>query len=143
MKEFFLNRDYKINDAGNEDKILSILSSINIANNNQIDLNLTRCIIDYPATSMLIDNILGQLLKLEKKGKELIIKVSYLLPEQTLINDLLGDSKFFEIETRKEIPLEELQKKINDKLVPSQIKMKVMVLDRVDEVKVNYVYGEQ
>ncbi|MDB5024310.1 MAG: hypothetical protein JWP78_2065 [Mucilaginibacter sp.] len=140
MKTIALYSDFKVNDAGNSDKIKSILDQINIDNEPEVTLDLTHCIIDYPATSTLIDKILLQLS--EKTGqKKLIIAVSYSLPEQTLINDLLGDSKFFEIEAKKEIPIKELREKIEKFLKPAELQMTVTILDRMGKPKDTFTYG--
>lgn len=139
-KIFNIYDDFGINDAGNEDKIAAVLENVKIGECTSVLLNLTRCIIDYPATSMLIDKILFQLAALEGE-KEIDIHVSYFLPEQTLINDLLGDSKFFEIETQKEIPLLVIQKKINDKLIPNNIKLDVKIIDRIGTNRQTFEYG--
>jgi len=140
MKTISLISDYNISDAGNETKINNILQQVDIGNDSKITLSLLHCIIDYPATSMLIDHVLGQLAKLNGQ-KRLLIELSYLLPEQTLINDLLGDSRFFEIEAKKEIPIGELKRVITERLSPLSITMSVEIKDRTGQIRQRYNYG--
>lgn len=140
MKIISLVKDYNINDAGNEDKIVGILNNISTESNSEITIDLLHCIIDYPATSMLIDKLLFQLAE-QPNNKILLIDVSYFLPEQSLLNDLLGDSKYFGIEAKKEIPIDELRKKIDDCLVPKNILLTVRILNRTGEVRAKYDYG--
>lgn len=142
MKTISLVDDYKINDAGNEDKITSILDSIKIEGEQQVIIDLSHCIIDYPATSMLIDTVLFQLAEQEGE-KNVSIYVSYFLPEQTLLNDLLGDSKFFQIEAKTEIPMADLKKKIENALFPKKILMKVVIKNRAGFSRAEYEYGNK
>ncbi len=141
MKKIALYKDYGITDAGNEDKIKDIIDKI-LVDENQVELDLTRCMIDYPATSMLIDKILSDLTGFPNK-KILIIKVSYFLPEQTLLNDLLGDSKFFEIVAKTEIPIKDLTEKIKNKLVPVEIALTVEILDASEKLRKKFSYGSK
>jgi hypothetical protein len=140
MNKISLFDDYGISDAGNEEKIKSIIDVIAI-NEPDILLDLRHCIIDYPATSMLIDKILNKLATLPNQ-KRLNIEVSYLLPEQTLLNDLLGDSKFFNIEAKKEIPIEKLRIIINSKLEPSSIFLTVSIKDGSNQLRDQFTYGK-
>lgn len=141
MKKISLLDDYGINDISNEEKIKGILNKISINSERIVELNLRHCIIDYPATSKLIDTVLFQLEKLNGQ-KELFIKISYILPEQTLLNVLLGDSRFFGIEAKKEMDLEDIKKKISGKLKTVNIFMEITILDRAGKTKVEYKYGE-
>lgn len=140
MKTLSILKDFGLTDAGNEAKVRNIIGNISIGNNANIKLDLTDCIIDYPATSMIIDKILEELAQLTNK-KKLYIDVSYFLPEQTLLNDLLGDSKFFSIQARTEMPIEDLKKRIIDTIKPCKIEIAISIKDRKGEIKKQYIYG--
>ncbi|HWD87156.1 MAG TPA: hypothetical protein VG367_03450 [Mucilaginibacter sp.] len=139
MKHISIQKDFGINDAGDEQKIREILNKINIDGQTEVSLDLSRCIVDYPATGILIDNILNQLSELDGE-KRLIITVSYTFQEATLLNDMLGDSVFFGIVAKLEMPLSELLPKINDALIPRNIKM-IVEISKSDSPKKEFVYG--
>jgi hypothetical protein len=140
MKKIALFEDFKISDAGNEDKITSIISTITAGDDSDVTLDLSHCIIDYPATSMLIDKLLNDLSTHQGK-KSLTVLVSYFLPEQTLLNDLLGDSKYFGIEAKKEIPIDLLRNKIESCINQHSINLNVLITDRSGKTRAEFKYG--
>ena len=139
MKKITIKDDFGINDVGNEDKVINIIKSIDIESKNLVLLNLRHCLIAYPATAKLIDEILSQLIKIEG-DKKLCIRLDYDLPKQTLLNWLFLGSKYFNIELEKELQIEKLESIINKKMKESNISMEIAVLDRAGETKHEYIY---
>lgn len=141
MKHIAIKEEYKINDLGDLSEIKEVLQSIDIELNTNVELNFRHCFIDYPATSQIIDKVLSQLSN-KSGAKELIIQHDYYLPESTILNLLLLGSKYFNIQTDKEIELSSLTKIINERITIDNIVIEINVVNRAGELIHSYKYGK-
>ncbi len=141
MKKIAIYEKYGINDLGDFSEISEIIEKIDIESNNQIELNLKHCFIDYPATSQIIDRILDQLKDL-KGIKKLLILHDYYLPESTILNLLLLGSQFFNIQADKELKIEELKNIVNSKILSYNINLEILVVNRADKEVQKFEYGK-
>ena len=96
MEIIKIKASYGITDLGDEEKIKSVLTKLVLPISNEISLDLSGCLIDYPVTSMLLDNVLYHLDTMPSY-KKLNIIIDYNLPDDTLINFLFLGSRFLNI----------------------------------------------
>ena len=96
MEIIKIKASYGITDLGDEEKIKSLLTKLVLPISNEISLDLSGCLIDYPVTSMLLDNVLYHLDTMPSY-KKLNIIIDYNLPDDTLINFLFLGSRFLNI----------------------------------------------
>ena len=71
--EISIFEQFKIFDAGKQKNINSIIQQLGNLSANNISINFVNCLIDYPATSQLVDKILIDLSN-NQNLKTLIIK---------------------------------------------------------------------
>lgn len=101
MLEINIKKDYQVNDIGTEYKVKSVLDNLKFSSNDdEIKLDIRQCLIDYDATSMLLDFILTHLSNLEG-NKKLNITYDFVLDKQTLLNWMFLGSKLFRLEKMK------------------------------------------
>lgn len=133
-------KDLKIFDAGSKTGVEDILGKISI-NSNVVTLNLSRCIIDYPATSRIIDKILTEIQKYSK-GKALIIQTHLNIIESLLIHWLFIGSEFLTIDdSKKKIDIGDLISIINQNLKHHQTRIAVQVINKAGIIIKEYKYG--
>ena len=115
MRKISIKEEYGVNDLGDIESVNKIIDKIDIQGSPNITINLRHCLVDYPATSKLIDNIIFQLSKISGR-KELVLILDIYFPEATILNLLLLGSVYFNIEIKKEIPIVEMLDIINNKI---------------------------
>lgn len=136
-----LLKDFKIFDAGSISAIEKILGKINI-NSGEITLDLSRCIIDYPATSLLLDKFLADISKCSD-SRLFIIQTHLDILELLLLHWLFIGSKFFKIDSsQRKSQLEDFKQIISEILKSKAIIMKIEVLDKDENVLKFYEYGK-
>lgn len=128
MKEIKIRQDFGIYELGSEAEITPILGKIDLENNNEIRLDLTGCLPDYPATSRLIDEIIRKLKSIEGK-KRLVILLEYMFSTETIVNWLLLGSKELKIECDKALSLKEINQLVIESLQGSNIEITVRVIE--------------
>lgn len=132
--------DYKVFDAGSKNSVEEIIKKITI-DSNEITLNLARCIIDYPATSLVIDKILTELLKKKKPGL-LIIQTHLNIIETLLLHWLFIGSNFFKIDdSKKKSSLEELKGILQKKLSSKKLRIQIQIINKLGKTLKEYKYG--
>lgn len=93
--------DYAIFDAGKQKNIDSILVQLEKVTANEVVLDFTNCLIDYPATSKLIDRVLVDLSQVTSH-KKLTIKSDLTVNNESLLLSLLvWGSTFFDFSNIK------------------------------------------
>ncbi len=122
--------DYKIFNAGKEKNVSQLIALIKLSSAN-VTLDLVDCLIDYPATSYLIDEVLKQL-KLKKaqgKKKELNIELDLTLDNEKLILSWLfyGSKEFNWIEEPRDISIETIKGKIKKYLKANSITINIIL----------------
>lgn len=128
MKEIKIRQDFGIYELGSEAEITPVIEKIDIENNAEIQLDLTGCLPDYPATSLLIDKIISQM-RLMIGEKHLVIILEYSLPLVTLINWLFLGSKELKIEKDKSLSLDEIKSLIQNGIQDSDIEIVIRIND--------------
>lgn len=135
-----LLKDFKIFDAGSQSSIDKILDKIKITSG-ELTLDLSRCIIDYPATSVLLDKILNDLIKTEEP-RILVIQTHLDILELLLLHWLFIGSKFFKIDSaQRKNQLADFKNLINKGLMKNNIVMKIEILKKNEDVIKTYDYG--
>ena len=128
MKEIKIRQDFGIYELGSEAEITPVIEKIDIENNAEIQLDLTGCLPDYPATSLLIDKIISQM-RLMIGEKHLVIILEYSLPLVTLINWLFFGSNELQIEKDKSLSLDEIKSLIQNGIQDSDIEIVIRIND--------------
>ena len=128
MKEIKIRQDFGIYELGSDAEITPVIEKIDIENNAEIQLDLTGCLPDYPATSLLIDKIISQMRSMTGK-KHLVIILEYSLPLETLTNWLFLGSKELKIEKDKSLSLSDIKSLIQDGLQDSNIEIVIRIND--------------
>ena len=130
----------KIFDAGSKAGVDAIIKKISI-DSNIMTLNLSRCIIDYPSTSNIIDAILNKLQR-QPAERVLIIQTHLNVIEPLLMHWLFIGSEFLKIDdSKKKISREELISVVNKNLIVCKTKIIIQVINKADEVIKEYKYG--
>ena len=119
-------RSQNINDVGDEEQVDSLLRNLRLENEKEVELDLSQCMIDYPATSTLIDYILKHLSQISG-DKVFIIILDYDLPKQTLLNWLFLGSTFFGIEKDKEMTTKSIEQIILSKIIEKNITLIIKI----------------
>ena len=133
-------KDYKIFDAGSKSSVEEIIKKISI-DSNTVTLNLARCIIDYPATSLIIDKILIDLQKKNKSGL-LIIQTHLNIIETLLLHWLFIGSNFFQIDdSKKKSSGEELKEILKEKLLSEKLGIQIQIINKLGKTLKEYKYG--
>lgn len=136
-KEDFGNEYF---DVGDIDIVNLILQQINIENNKDVKLNFQECITDYPATSKIIDKVLSQLNGLTGK-KTLLITLGLSDDPVHLLNGLFFGSNFLGIQEDSDIlPLDEMKKLIDHKIVQAGINITIQQVDNKTGKIINTYY---
>ncbi len=139
MKIIAVRRDYGVSDISDEEDVKKIVDNIDIQSNVEVQLDLSGCLIDYPATSKLVDKVVEQLSLLSGEKKIEII-TDYLLPMSTIANWLFLGSKGLSMELKKGVPFRELIDILQKAIQPSAIAIKIKIKDRqgntVDELSI-------
>ena len=122
-------KNYSIFDAGKQRNIEDILKRLPILNESTITLDLTNCLIDYPATSKLIDRLLINLSEREGQ-KKLVIQSDLTVNNESLILSLLvWGSSFFDFSSLTRLSTaEDYKKVICPKLKEHSIKIEIHLL---------------
>lgn len=142
MTKISILKDYKMFDVGSRSNVDKIISLISIADS-QVTLDVSRCIIDYPATSLLIDKILFDLSKSRKRNKELTIVTNLSIAELLLLHWLFIGSVFFDVnDSACKNDLEEFKTLITDKLQTKKISLTLAIVDKKDTILKTYSYGK-
>jgi hypothetical protein len=136
MKIVNPKKDFGYYEVGDEDFVELMIDKIDIDGCSNINLDLSECITNYPATSKIIDKILYQLLKL-KGEKQLLINVGDEDDVIHLLNKLFFGSVFLGIQNDNELLS---LKEINDVLEKKIIKRNINISIQNVEKGVNY-YG--
>jgi hypothetical protein len=140
MLEINIKKDYNINDIGTEYKVKSILNNLKFSPDDyEIKLDIRQCLIDYDATSKLLDFIINHLSKIKGK-KSLIIIYDFILDKQTLLNWMFLGSTLFGLEKNKESELNEIEETLDKHLTENEIKLIINILDRNEKKLNNYEY---
>ena len=140
MKIISIADDLQINDLGDVNEVNKVINEMDLGSDNNLELNLRHCFIDYPLTSKIIDRILIKLKSLKGK-KELVIRHDYYLPEPMLLNLLFFGSEFFGILSDAELSLDELKSLLNSKLGKESIAIEILIVDRKGEIVEKNQYG--
>lgn len=80
-----IKKTYGITDLGREENVDKLVASIKLPDSNQIAIDLSGCIADYPTSSRLFDIVLFYLEKYSS-NKKLIIITDLNFPDETLFN---------------------------------------------------------
>ena len=128
MKIFSIRNDFSVSDLSDEEDASIVVDKINIESNPDVQLNLSGCLIDYPATSKLVDNILDQLALLPGK-KYLEIVTDFNLPKQTVMNWLFLGSRRLDMESKKGLSYDDLIKTIQYALLSLDISLRILIID--------------
>jgi hypothetical protein len=129
MRLIAIRNDFLVNDVSDEEDIKSILEKIDIGTDVDVRLDLSGCLIDYPATSGLIDKVIKQLIPLSGP-KDFEIITDYTLPMSTVINWIFLGSCQLNMLDKKELSLDGITRIISDVLKPLNIKIKVTIKDK-------------
>ena len=132
-KVFNLYNDFGMKDAGNRILVRSILERLDILSHKNVELNLQSCLLDYPATSILLDHFLYQLSNIQGE-KAFIVRVDCNLPDATLLNWLFLGSSFFKIEDSKVLAKDSIKTILSNHLSKHSISLIINVTDRNNEV---------
>ena len=141
MRKISIKEEYGVNDLGDIESVNKIIDKIDIQGSPNITINLRHCLVDYPATSKLIDNIIFQLSKISGR-KELVLILDIYFPEATILNLLLLGSVYFNIEIKKEIPIVEMLDIINNKIKEDEILISIDILNRIGDNVKSLQYGK-
>lgn len=123
-------QEIKIIEIAKTDLLFSSFLSEEIANeitcsSNDIILDFSKCIIDYTATSIIIDKVLQYLL--EKEGnKNLTIKVDFATTESLLLTLLFVGSRVLNISDMYRIEYDKILKALEEKLLPQKINLTII-----------------
>lgn len=128
MKTISIRKDFGIYDVSDEEDVSIIINEINIELDNEITLDLSGCLIDYPATSKLIDSILEQIKSISGE-KTLNIITNFVLPIPTIANWLFLGSKMLKMETIKGLSLDEILCLAENSLCDTGIILNIIVRD--------------
>lgn len=129
MKRISILEDFNVRDVSDEEDVQPIVDKINIDTDTDVQLDLSGCLIDYPATSKLVDAILIKLSSLSGDKKFQII-TDYVLPMTTVINWVFLGSEQLKMHDKKELSLEEIIQAIDKVLRPLNIKLKITIMDK-------------
>lgn len=134
-------KDYQIFDAGSKNSVNAIIAKMSITSS-IVTLNLSKCIIDYPATSLIIDKILSELVRKKKPGI-LIIQTHLNILEALLLHWLFIGSFFFKIDdSKKKNSVEEFKAIIKKKLLAENLNLQIQVIDKDNKILKEYKYGD-
>lgn len=142
MKIFAMRESYGISDISDEEDVEIVAEKIDIESNRDIRLDFSGCLIDYPATSKIVDRILNQLLPLDGK-KTLEIITDYALPMETVANWIFIGSERLGLETNKGQSYEGLVKKLQAALAVFDIVLRVKIVDQAGETRDELTIPEQ
>lgn len=127
MKTFSIYQDFKERNLSNSVKVDEIASKIDLEGECSATLILSKCLIDYPNTSKLIDRLIFQLIKSECSKRELTIKHNFMPSEEITLNYLFVGSNFFKID--KENDIDTLKKIIRDTLDKNKIDCTIEIVN--------------
>jgi hypothetical protein len=134
MKQIAIRKDFNVSDVSDEEDVQTIIGKINIGSDTDIQLDLSGCLIDYPATSKLVDTIIEQLSSLSGDKKIQII-TDYMLPITTVINWVLLGSSKLDMHNTKELPPEQIIQTIRTALRPLNITLTITIIDKTGTTK--------
>ena len=129
MKRIAIRDDFNVFDVSDEEDVQIIIGKINVEENADIQLDLSGCLIDYPATSKLVDTIIEQLSSLPG-AKKIQIVTDYMLPITTVINWVLLGSNKLNMHNTKELPPEEIIQTIRTALGPFNISLTITIRNK-------------
>lgn len=133
-------QDCKIFDLGTREEVEAFCSKFKITEN-EIIVDISRCIIDYPATSILVDYVLDELSQ-QKGLKSFTIITNLNINELLLLHWLLIGSVFFGIEHfAKNKNLKEFKEIITEKLDLINTQFIVKIIDKEEKTVKFYNYG--
>jgi hypothetical protein len=139
MQTIAILDDFKINDVSDEDDVQSIINKIIINGETDVKLDFSGCLIDYPATSKIVDKILDQLWSLPGV-KKLHIVTDYILPITTMVNWVFLGSQKLNMAGQKEMSNAEIIQTITTALNPVNILITISIIDKTgvtkDELKI-------
>jgi hypothetical protein len=127
------------NDISELPKVESLLKVLKI-DSSYVELDLTNCLIDYPATSQVIDTILFKLESIDK-DRNLLITTDFLFPHDTLLNALLSGSKYFSLEDLRINSLKEIEARIRSKTARTGLKLQIRVVSGPGNIIHEYEYS--
>jgi hypothetical protein len=128
MKIIAIRKDFGVSDISDEEDVRTIIEKIDVESNADVQLDLSGCLIDYPATSKLMDTIVEQLSQLSGR-KELEIITDYVLPMPTVVNWLFLGSKRLDMDLNKGLPYNEIIQILQTALQRSNIVLKITIRD--------------
>lgn len=127
-------------DIGNKFNVQNVCNKLVIQDNNVV-LDISRCIIDYPSTSQLLDKVLIDLTKLDG-SKSLTIITNLSILELLLLHWLFIGSEFFEIKDEtKNLSPDDFVKIISEKLKSEDMKMNIQIVNKQGNTDKDYKYG--
>ncbi len=128
MKIIAIRKDFGVSDISDEEDVRTIIGKIDVESNADVQLDLSGCLIDYPATSKLMDTIVEQLSSLSGR-KDLQIITDYVLPMPTVVNWLFLGSRRLDMGLNKGLPYNELIQILQTALRRSNIVLKITIRD--------------
>lgn len=106
-------KDFGERNLSNSTKVDHIIPLLTIDDNCFVTIDLSECLIDYPYTSKILDNILFQLDNILCTRKQLTIKYDFVPSEEITLNYLFVGSVFLGIQQDKAYNLHKLKEVIN------------------------------
>lgn len=94
MKLISVWKDYKVRNLSKESEISKLIDSMNLTQEQDIELDLCDCLIAYSATSKIIDHIVNHLKGLHGR-KTLKIILTSIDPQEYVLEDLFRGSRCF------------------------------------------------
>jgi hypothetical protein len=128
MKIIAIRQEYAVTDISDEEDVQVIAEKIDLGAETEVQVNLSGCLIDYPATSKLMDVILEKL-SLIHGNKKIEIVTDYRLPMPTMLNWLFLGSIRLGIRDVRGLPIGELKEILEKAMCKDEIMLTVIVKD--------------
>jgi hypothetical protein len=134
-------KDFNVFDIGTPSDVETICSKLTLSDND-VTIDISKCIIDYPSTSGLVDYVIN-LLSSKKGEKVFQILTNLNVNELLLLHWLLIGSQFFGIEQKeKSKNLKEFKDIIVKKLSPVKIRFVISIVGKDGLILKTHTYGE-
>lgn len=136
-----LLKDLNLKDAGLVRNVKPILDKIKVSES-PATLDFCYCGVDYPATSLIIDKVLGELLQVEGSRK-LTILFDFPIHELAIHKWFFIGSNFFQIEENNNLTYEELKDILHRKLSDNSILLELLIFNNNGEQINSFYYGSE